>query len=247
MSRTLYKQRQYELKASNQMTKEGHLREYMYQSKYRAKEKDLPYDLTYEHLASIATDMCPVFKTPFVWGRYTKERNPQTPSLDRVIPELGYVQGNVVFISDMANRIKQEFTENEMYAVADWLHDKRKEVLDAFKDRPAPVSINGIGKGKGNTELGAVHGAGPWEDCDGSHHHTGEPEGEDSCDSAKAGCRICMGTGMRKMATLETFYSSQVDGDALCSPEEFAKRLRCICYQRGKSSVASRQLAFEGF
>ena len=38
----------------------------------------------------------------------------------------------VVFISDRANKIKQDGTEKELYAVADWLHKKRKEVSIAF-------------------------------------------------------------------------------------------------------------------
>jgi hypothetical protein len=102
----------------------------------RAKEKNLPNDLDIDFLESIATEKCPVFGITFVWGQTGNGRDDKWgPSLDRVIPELGYVKGNVVFISVLANNIKQNVTEKELYAVADWLHDKRKEVLNALKDK----------------------------------------------------------------------------------------------------------------
>ncbi len=230
MSRTSLQQRKYENKLKLQMTKEGHLREYANTTKYRAKKKGIPYDLTFEYLKSIATDYCPIFNVEFSWGRYNG-RPLHLPSLDRVIPELGYIQGNVVFISNWANTIKQNATEKELYAIADWLHDKRKEVLNAFKEKLTPIPNQHTGEGQDNSQLGTIHGAGVGQDCDGSHHHRRKPEGQDLGDSTEAGCRICMGTGVQKMATLATFYSDQGNGDTLCSAEEFAKRIRCVCYQ----------------
>ena len=45
----------------------------------------------------------------------------RSPTLDRLIPELGYVPGNIAVISMKANRIKSD-TDNpaEMAAVALW-------------------------------------------------------------------------------------------------------------------------------
>jgi len=161
-------------------TKKGHLKAYRNAAMQRAKLKNMPFNLTIEHIESIATDECPVFKMPFVWGFSGKgngnSNGPNAPSLDRVIPELGYVEGNVVFISHLANKIKQDVTEKELYAVADWLHDKRKEVLNAFKDKPAPVPRPLDTPGRKSPAHGAVHGAGTGEDCDGSHHYQENPE-----------------------------------------------------------------------
>lgn len=42
-------------------------------------------------------------------------------SLDRIVPSLGYVPGNVAVISHRANRIKSDATADELRAVADWL------------------------------------------------------------------------------------------------------------------------------
>lgn len=42
---------------------------------------------------------------------------PDSPSLDRVIPELGYVPGNVIVISWRANNLKRDATIEELEAV----------------------------------------------------------------------------------------------------------------------------------
>jgi hypothetical protein len=60
--------------------------------------------------------------------------------LDRIIPELGYVKHNVVFISNRANSIKNDATERELYDVADWLHERTKEVLNAIKKKSTQLS-----------------------------------------------------------------------------------------------------------
>ena len=96
-------------------------------ARHRADKCDLEFDLTEEYLEAIWTGYCPVFGTKFnLPGAAT--RTQQTPTLDRVIPHKGYTQGNVVWISDFANRIKQEATSVEIQAVATWLHQTEKEI-----------------------------------------------------------------------------------------------------------------------
>ena len=109
-------------------TKRGHLSQYLGDSKQRAKEKNLAFNLDLKYLESITIDVCPVFKTVFDWGRDNKGQGTERPSLDRIIPKLGYVKGNVAFISMKANIIKQDATAEDLYAVADWLHEARKHV-----------------------------------------------------------------------------------------------------------------------
>lgn len=43
------------------------------------------------------------------------------PTLDRVIPSLGYVRGNVQVISMRANRLKQDASLDEVLAIADYI------------------------------------------------------------------------------------------------------------------------------
>ena len=116
--------------AEYKKTRRGHLSSYLADSKQRAKEKNLAFNLDLKYLESIIVDICPVFKTVFDWGRDNKGQGNERPSLDRIIPELGYIKGNVAFISMKANTIKQDATAEDLYAVADWVHKVRKNVTN---------------------------------------------------------------------------------------------------------------------
>ncbi|CAB4139149.1 hypothetical protein UFOVP343_46 [uncultured Caudovirales phage] len=90
---------------------------FVYQARLKkaeCKKKGLPYDLTPAYLESIWTEECPVFGRPFV--RFDKTHS-DGPALDRIIPSLGYVKGNVVYISSRANRIKYDATVEELRQV----------------------------------------------------------------------------------------------------------------------------------
>ena len=78
--------------------------------KTRAKKYQIPFQITLQDLIDMfpADNICPVLKVPFVWG--TKKDHNLSPSLDRMIPELGYTKENVRFISYKANRIKNDST-----------------------------------------------------------------------------------------------------------------------------------------
>jgi len=50
---------------------------------------------------------CPILKKEFVMS-YKKNDKSYAPSLDRVETKLGYVKGNIMIISDIANRMKPD-------------------------------------------------------------------------------------------------------------------------------------------
>lgn len=89
-------------------------------AKKRAEKKGLPFNLTTEYLMSILTDSCPVFNTPFKF-RGNGGILPTSPSLDRIDPAKGYVEGNVVVISSKANSIKSAYKSSDIFQVAQWL------------------------------------------------------------------------------------------------------------------------------
>jgi hypothetical protein len=151
-------------------------------AKERAKRKNIPFNLEKAYLKSIMTSLCPVFKIPLTWGVYGEgNRNIyNSPSLDRVVPELGYIKGNVVFLSGLANMIKQDVTETELYAVADWLHDKRKEVLNAVKNQAPSLPAESYIEGEIYPELGAISSAGTREDSYDLDHYQRTVSGQDS-------------------------------------------------------------------
>ena len=84
-----------------------------------AKEKGKIFDLTSEYLHSIfpKDNLCPIFKVPLVWGG----NKDNSPSLDCIIPDLGYVEKNVAWISTRANVMKHVSNPLNLRKMADWI------------------------------------------------------------------------------------------------------------------------------
>lgn len=77
--------------------------------KARVKQGEIPMDLDFDYLVSIATDNCPVDGLPLDWEMNSVTEGKATdrsPSIDRIIPSLGYVKGNVKFIANKWNTWK---------------------------------------------------------------------------------------------------------------------------------------------
>lgn len=71
-------------------------------AKTRAKKQNLAFNLELEDL--IIPSHCPILEIELFKG-ISKTCN-NSPSLDRIIPELGYIKGNVKVISHLANMMK---------------------------------------------------------------------------------------------------------------------------------------------
>jgi hypothetical protein len=89
-------------------------------AKLRAAKKGLPFDLTVAYVKDILSKHCPVFGTEFKY-RGNLVPGDLSPSLDRIVPSKGYVQGNVVIISSKANNIKSAYKSTDIFKVAQWL------------------------------------------------------------------------------------------------------------------------------
>ena len=71
--------------------------------RYKAKAKGLKFNITPEYLRGIypVDNLCPALGTTFnYFGDYKTK-----PTIDRIIPEYGYIKGNVVWVSQQANLI----------------------------------------------------------------------------------------------------------------------------------------------
>jgi hypothetical protein len=101
-------------------TKDGFASKTIELIKWRAKKKQVPFNLTAEYLTSIAPDECPVFKTKLYWGVGNKNSMTQ-PSVDRIVPEKGYTVGNVRWVSNLANSMKFTATPKQLHQFADWV------------------------------------------------------------------------------------------------------------------------------
>lgn len=86
----------------------------------RTLKQGLPEcDLTIEYIESLIPEVCPILGIPLKVGNGRPE--PGSPSLDRVVPSLGYVHGNVQVISNKANMMKQDASWAELRRFAVWV------------------------------------------------------------------------------------------------------------------------------
>jgi hypothetical protein len=90
----------------------------------RARIKGLEFSIT-ENDIHIPTH-CPVFG--FHIKKSSERRSFDSPSIDRIDSEIGYVPGNVAVISYRANMIKSIGTAEDHEAVAKWIRNVRHGV-----------------------------------------------------------------------------------------------------------------------
>ena len=193
--------------------KEKHVQKFHTRARDRAKEKGVPFSITLEYLRSIATDSCPIFHTPFSWGSSGLGRGKfkdNGPQLDRIIPELGYIIGNVAFISHRANRIKDNGTMQEHYDIADWIWDRT--VAKTKKKRLASISKRDSVALDINHEYGSLPRARPWEDSDSVDHSPRVKISRDLGDRTIKSGTVSMDTGMSEVGASEPFESQQDNG-----------------------------------
>lgn len=197
-------------------TKEDAHIEIMYKNALqRARRDDIPFDIDIEYLKSIKTDRCPIFNTALSWGEFGDEhkRSGNSPSLDKIKPEYGYIKGNVCIISDLANKIKQDVGYEELYKVADWLHEKMKEVEKNVRpEQLASIPKKSNRAGKDDSQLGFVFTTGSGEDGDDTHHYSGADAGQDADHRAQAGSGDGVGRGGEEVETSKAPESQQDNG-----------------------------------
>lgn len=82
-------------------------------AKGRAKKNNIPFNIDVHDI--IVPEFCPVLGLKLEVG--VGACSDSSPSIDRIIPEIGYVKGNIRVISRRANRIKNDATPDELYKV----------------------------------------------------------------------------------------------------------------------------------
>lgn len=93
-------------------------------AKARAKKDNLAFDLTLDYLLSIATENCPVDNLPLQWEVKAQKDagpSPRSPSIDKLIPSLGYTKGNVRIICHQYNSWKRDMTIGDMRTLLAYL------------------------------------------------------------------------------------------------------------------------------
>jgi hypothetical protein len=94
-------------------------------AKERAKKAGVPFSLTESDI--LIPTYCPVFGHKLERALGSKGPGPFSPSLDRIVPQRGYVPGNVVVISNRANRAKSDLATEELVALAEWAQANQRD------------------------------------------------------------------------------------------------------------------------
>ena len=83
-------------------------------AKRRARNSALPFDLTITDIH--IPQRCPVLGLSLVVNEGRSRAS--SPTIDRIVPSLGYVRGNILVISHRANTIKNDASVEELFRVA---------------------------------------------------------------------------------------------------------------------------------
>ena len=89
------------------------------EARKRARKKGLEFNLTKNDI--VVPTHCPVLGIELKVARGAASAAPNSPSLDRIDCQQGYVRGNVIVMSFRANTLKNNATAAELKKVADWL------------------------------------------------------------------------------------------------------------------------------
>ena len=94
----------------------------------KSVKNNIPFDITKQDLIDMQnkSDTCPCCFEPFDFNLNGK--NPHSPSVDRVIPELGYVPGNVEMICYECNRRKNSSSIEQIERIIRYM--KKYEVAE---------------------------------------------------------------------------------------------------------------------
>lgn len=85
----------------------------------RAKKKNLPFDLKVEDI--VIPELCPILGIKLTRNLGKHGGSASSASLDRIVPSKGYVKGNVKVISLLANNMKSNASEEQLFMFAQWV------------------------------------------------------------------------------------------------------------------------------
>ena len=105
----------------SRQTKGGHARYILKGCKKRADQLGISFDIVASDICDSAPDVCPILGFRLSWGERKGKSTDNSPSLDRIDPSRGYIEGNVQWISYMANRMKSNATLEQLKTFANWI------------------------------------------------------------------------------------------------------------------------------
>lgn len=99
-----------------------------------AKKRKIPFTIDTEYMIQQYRNqqgLCFYTDVEMTWG-YGKGRLITALSLDKIIPEKGYIPGNSVFCCDIVNIVKRDFTLEQLETLnpAEWVSRARKFISE---------------------------------------------------------------------------------------------------------------------
>lgn len=94
-------------------------------ARVRARRAGVPFTITVDDI--VIPTHCPILGIP-LFQKKGKGGGDHSPSLDRVRPHEGYVPGNVIVISNRANRLKSDASIRELRDIASFYATLRRGV-----------------------------------------------------------------------------------------------------------------------
>lgn len=91
--------------------------------KANAKKRGISFEISISDIK--IPDTCPFLGIP-ITNIYGKGRQQTNASIDRIDSSLGYTPENIQIISDLANRMKQEATPEQLLRFADGIYSQYK-------------------------------------------------------------------------------------------------------------------------
>jgi hypothetical protein len=117
-SKQYYSENKEELLAQHMLYKISNPERRMWQSaKERAIKSNLEFTINIDDI--IIPTHCKILGILLFRGKGVPIAN--SPSLDRIVPELGYIKGNIQVISYKANTMKSDATRMELIVFANWV------------------------------------------------------------------------------------------------------------------------------
>jgi hypothetical protein len=92
------------------------------ETKKRAQKRGIPFEIEVSDIA--IPKLCPILGIELSFG--IGRVHDASPSLDRIVPEKGYVKGNCFIISSKANRMKQENTLETLEKIISYIKERMK-------------------------------------------------------------------------------------------------------------------------
>lgn len=97
-------------------------------AKARCLKKNIVFSIDAQYLIDIfpPDKRCPILGIDMDWG---EDDHASSPSVDRLDPTLGYVHGNLCWISRKANALKNDATIEQLQAIIDYMKYHKTNIL----------------------------------------------------------------------------------------------------------------------